>query len=233
MKNKIASYILSYEITKGMKSFGPIGLLKPNNNAKELVLHQIDNVVKFMGDRTDISIIAGFGHEKLQKKIPSHINIILNNYFLTTNQGYAFKLIIDNYDHKKYDGLFITSIDTMIRCKKNKILNTDQSWIVSQKIKKNQPKHKFLGSVSNANGNIEYIFYDIGTHIWSGMVYLCNKDLTTIANNIDTYYDNMFLFEIINKSIGHNICYKELALNHDELIHITGLKDKNKIKEYA
>ena len=40
----VACCILSYEITKGMKSFGPIGLLKSSQNAKELILHQINNI---------------------------------------------------------------------------------------------------------------------------------------------------------------------------------------------
>lgn len=232
MKNKIASYILSYEITKGMKSFGPIGLLKSNHSPKELVLHQIDIINKLFKN-TDINIITGFGHDKIQKKIPDNINIILNNHFLTSNQGYAFKLIMDSYDASKYDGIFITPIETIIKCNKTKIPSYSSSWIISQKMKKYKEAVKFLGPVANDNGKIEYIFYDVGDRCWSGSVYICNKDLSRIASHLGTYYDNMFLFEVINKSISQNIIYSELLLSNNELVHINGLKDKNKIREYA
>lgn len=232
MKNKIASYILSYEITKGMKSFGPIGLLKSNNNPKELVLHQIDTIYKLFRD-TDISIITGFGHDKIQKKIPKDVKVILNENFLISNQGYAFKLIIGSYNFNNYDGIFITPIETIIKCNKTKIPSLDKSWIISQKNKKHKDNAKFLGSVTNHSDEIEYIFYDVGDRCWSGSVYICNNDLLRIANNIDGYYDNMFLFEIINKSISQNVGYSELLLTNNELVHINGLKDKNKIKEYV
>jgi hypothetical protein len=54
-----------------------------------------------------------------------------------------------------------------------------------------------------------------------------------MKKNIDQYYDNMFLFEIINKSImTKDVFYKPINIAYNEAITITGIKDKNKIKEY-
>ena len=58
--NKIACFILSYEITKGMKSFGPLGLLKANSSSKELILCQIDSLNKLF-DNPEIYVVSGFG----------------------------------------------------------------------------------------------------------------------------------------------------------------------------
>jgi hypothetical protein len=64
-------------------------------------------------------------------------------------------------------------------------------------------------------------------------VFITSNDLVVMKKNIDQYYDNMFLFEIINKSITTNdIFYKPINIAYNEAITITGIKDKNKIKEY-
>ena len=42
----IKSCVLAYEIKKGMKSFGPIGLVKTSPNATELINKQIKSLSK-------------------------------------------------------------------------------------------------------------------------------------------------------------------------------------------
>lgn len=228
--SKISSVILSYEITKGMKSFGPIGLLKSKANGKELILCQIEGIEKIFKN-TDIFVVSGFGYEKLNKIIPKDTQIILNNEFQNKSHGYAIKLILAQHDLDKYDGVFIINNGVIIKAQTfSKKLSFNHSWVLSKNIKTNQQNSKFLGSVTNEEGLMEYIFYNVGQHSWCEGVYFCNKDIKKILSSIDSYYDNMFLFEIINKSILQNIKYQQIVLGSDEVISIYGMKDKHKIK---
>ena len=36
---------------------------------------------------------------------------------------------------------------------------------------------------------------------------MCDADIGQLKSNLDDYYDNMFLFEVINKSIVNKIKY--------------------------
>ena len=66
---KIACCIFSYNVTKGMKSIGPIGSLKKNNKTDTLILQQI-KYVRDIFRNVDIYIVTGFGASKLLKDIP-------------------------------------------------------------------------------------------------------------------------------------------------------------------
>jgi len=226
----VACCILSYEITKGMKSFGPIGLLKSSQNAKELILHQINNI-KNIFNKYDIYVMSGFLSDKLNKKLPNSIKKVFNPEYETKNHGYAFKLMLSSINIEDYSGLFIIHNDTLIKYKNNK-LPLNQSWILNKKYRNNNNDTR-LGLIIHSSGFVDYIFYDIGETEWCNSVFISSKDLTTMKKNIDQYYDNMFLFEIINKSITtKDIFYKPINIAYNEAITITGIKDKNKIKEY-
>lgn len=224
--------ILSYEITKGMKSYGPIGLLKSTNVSKELILYQIESLNKIF-HKPSISIISGFGTEKLCKKLSKNIARIYNDKFETANHGYAIRLMLSNFDEKKYDGLFV--MDHGILLKDIEIAPASvfkNSWVLNRKIKKNDIKNKYVGSVIDSEDMIDYIFYDVGSFAWCNTVYLCKNDIIKLKKDINLFYENMFLFEIINKSISSKIVkYKNIVIPNDSFITITGLKDKHKIKE--
>lgn len=228
----ISCFIFSYEITKGMKSYGPLGLLKNTQNSKELVLCQVDSLNKIFY-KPNINIVSGFGSEKLYKKISKHIGKIYNDKFETSNHGYAIKLILSNFDSHKYEGLFLLDHGVLLKdigscavpCFKN-------SWVLTRKTKKQDLKGKYMGSVLDSDGHLDYIFYDIGNLAWCNAVYLCKDDIIRLKNSIDIFYDNMFLFEIINKSIASNIVkYENFVISNDSFMMISGIKDKNKIKE--
>lgn len=228
--SKIASVILSYEITKGMKSFGPIGLLKSKASGKELILHQMEGLEKLFKN-TDMFVVSGFGYEKLNKAIPQNTKIIFNNEFQNKSHAYAIKLILAEYNPDSYDGVFIINNGGIVKAKiPSKNLPFNHSWVLSKNIKTSQQNSKFLGSVTNDQGLLEYIFYSVGQNAWCEGVYWCNRDIKKILSSIDSYYDNMFLFEVINKSITQNIKYKQIVLGADEVISIYGMKDKHKIK---
>ena len=227
--NKIACFILSYEITKGMKSFGPLGLLKASPSSKELILCQIDSLNKLF-DHPDIYVVSGFGSDKMYKKIPSSIHRILNTSHETKNHGYALRLLLSKIKDSQYCGCFIMNGSVLLgNINKNQTLCKNSSWILSRKNKKSVSKTKFMGPIMNYKGKLDYIFYDVGEHNWCDVVYFCREDLLKLA--VDAFYDNMFLFEIINKSIVHNnIQYDEVVVPNDSVIMITGIKDKHKIK---
>lgn len=230
--NNIACCIFSYEITKGMKSFGPLGLLKSGTNNKELILQQIDRLYDIF-DSPHIFVITGFGGEKIQKKIPDNVKTITNNKFDTKNHGYALKLILSEYlKNNLTGGLLLINSGILIKYIDHQSIPNDKSWIISKKNKKNQFNNsKKLGCVWNINQTLEYIFYDIGHHSWCESVYLCHNDILRIIKSIDTFYDNMFLFEIINQSVNkNNVYYHQVVVPNASVCEISGMKDKTKIK---
>ncbi len=231
MKN-IQCFILSYEITKGMKSYGPLGLLKNNDHSKELILHQIECVNRVFS-KPSITIVSGFGTEKLYKKLSKNIGKIYNDKFENANHGYAIKLILANFDSNKYDGLFIMDHGVVLKDVENLPCPPfKNSWILNRKTKKHDTKNKYIGSVMDAQDQLDYIFYDVGSLAWCNSVYLCKKDVEKLKASTNTFYDNMFLFEVINKSVSSNmIKYHNFVIPNDSFIMITGIKDKYKIKE--
>ena len=231
---KIACCILSYNITQGMKSFGPIGMLKKNKNAKELILHQIENLRKIFGT-TDIYVITGFGEDKIYKKLESkkYVKIISNTEYTNKNYGYALKLFLekikDNIDN--YYGVFFVDSNILIRTLKNKKRN--DSWLVAQKHKQNKRNSKidFLG-INAQDLHLKYLFYNIGNLSWCKSFYLTQRDVKSMIEYTDNYHDNMFLFEVLNQSVEKlnvKIHINQIISNQD-YVEIRGIKDKNKIK---
>ena len=233
---KIACCIFSYEITKGMKSFGPIGLLKSNPKNDELIIQQIKNLHSLY-DNIEIFVVVGFGNEKLQKKLPKDIVSIFNTEYENKNHGYALKLILSEYQSRadEFNGLLLLNNNIVIRDnKKIKHFPTDSSWIVSKKKQKKQTDERVLGCIVNPEKQLDYIFYGVGDHEWYELFYLCDNDIIKLQSSIDDFYDNMFLFEIINKSISHNkIKYNQMQISNSSILHITGIKDKQKLSKLS
>ena len=217
-----------------MKSFGPIGMLKKNKNAKELIVHQIENLRKIFGT-TDIYVITGFGEDKLFKKIQSkkYVKIISNKEYDQKNYGHALRLFLENIKDKvdDYYGVFFIDSNILLRTLKNKKRNT--SWLVAQKIKQTKKANKidFLG-INTEDTHLKYLFYNIGNISWCKSFYLTQQDIRSMIDCIDDYHDNMFLFEVLNQSVEKlkiQIGVNQILSNQD-YVEIRGIKDKNKIK---
>ena len=231
---KIACCILSYNITKGMKSFGPIGMLKKNKNSKELILHQIENLRKIFGT-TDIYVITGFGEDKIYKKLESkkYVKTISNDEYTDKNYGYAVKLFLNKIKENidDYYGVFFVDCNILIKKLKNKKRN--DSWLVAQKHKNTKKNNKidFLG-INSQDLHLKYLFYNIGNISWCKSFYLTQTDMKTMIECTDNYHDNMFLFEILNQSVEKlnlDIGINQITSSQD-YVEIRGIKDKNKIK---
>jgi hypothetical protein len=222
----IASCIFSYEITKGMKSFGPKGLLK-SKKSKELINCQI-STVSDIGQKT--YIIVGFGSDKLIKKLPQSesVQVIKNENYKISNEGYALKLLFNNFDHDKSDGLLIISNGLLVNFPSVKF---DQSKIF---FTTKNDKHDFnLGCVFDQNSNIlENIFYNINDNVWCECIFISNSEINIIKQYMKTIdIQNMFLFEIINNSIRYGAQYTGEFISPHRILKIQSAKDSSKIKE--
>tara|TARA_B100001939_G_C16926259_1_gene611755 strand:+ start:134 stop:823 length:690 start_codon:yes stop_codon:yes gene_type:complete len=228
---KIACCIFSYNITKGMKSTGPIGILKRTNKSNALINQQI-SYLRDIFKNIDFYIVAGFGNERLAKELPDkkYIHLILNNHYETKNYGYALKLLIERLENQinKYDGVFFLDSNVIIRTLQQKKIK--KSWIVIKKKPSQKNKIDYLGT-SFDNEHLDYLFYNIGDNVWCKGFYLTQKDMITLIQN-QNFHDNMFIFEILNDLIeNHNIVmYPHKLKSKNDCVEISGLKDKSKIK---
>jgi len=235
MSKKILCCIFSYDITKGMKSYGHIGLLKSNDktSTKDLLYNCIKLTQKSFKYKS-LYTVLGFEAEKIKKKIEAYkfqTHILFNNKYSESNQGHAFKLFLSHLatiDLTGVSGVVFLPVNILIH--KLPKINYKKSWVV---IKKKYKKYETNDIGCTVNNNmINYMFYGIGSHLWTEVLFLNTKDIQTILKNTDNYYDNMFLFEVINTMIEKQkiqISTVELDRTSD-IVKINGLKDKSKIK---
>ena len=227
---KIACCIFSYNMTKGMKSVGPIGSLKKNNKTETLILQQI-KYVRNIFKNVDIYIVTGFGANKLSKDIPkkTYIHYIDNDQYENKNYGYALNLFLKHIASKldSYDGVFF--LDSNIIIKSLTYKKIKQSWVVLRNTSKKN-KSEYLGVKFDAD-NLQYLFYNIGNKAWCKSFYLTKQDLYSIIET-HSFHDNMFIFEILNKIIEDTDIKIQSYDIHakNDCVEILGLKDKNKIK---
>lgn len=225
---KLACFILSYEITKGMKSVGPKGLLK-SKKSKELIRCQIDNI---KDKNIDINIILGFGLDKIKKKIENeNINIIYNDLYETANQGYALELILKHYDFNKYDGCIIINSGILFNENIKKTILSEKT--ISKIFYTNESTNdKYCIGITFNDTKVEHMFYNLNKNIWNEILFINNQILSSYKEFIyNTKMRNMFLFEIINKSIDYGAHYQPIKIKKNNIIKILNSKDSSKIKE--
>ena len=159
----IKSCVLAYEIKKGMKSFGPIGLVKTSPNATELINKQIKSLSKILGGK--IYLCTGFGSEKLLRKVTNQDVIdIYNPKFLEKNHGYAIKMLLQKIKLDDSPGLFILNGDTLP--KKFEPQQLDRSWVLAKKRNKKIKHQEPIGFTLKDNSDeISSMFYDIGEYV--------------------------------------------------------------------
>lgn len=231
---KIACCIFAYEITKGMKSYGSIYLLKSNNKTKELIYHGV-KCLKHIADK-NIMIILGFEEDKVLKKLKEYnlhkdVTTISNKFYEAKNYGYAFKLAIRSIieNDMPIQGMLFINGNNLI--KKLPTYSTKESWILMDKKLKN-PRYN-IGCHLDENHYVKHLFYNLTNTYWADVVYFTIKDLRIIYSQLEElYYDNMFMFETINTAIEQqHITLKAIHNSRvNNIVKINGLKDKSKIK---
>jgi hypothetical protein len=221
----VSAFILSYAITKGMKSYGPKGILtqktKPNQSLIACQINSIKDIV------SDISVVTGFGREKITKKITDITTDIYNDKYETANEGYAIsKLLLDN----QIDSALILCDGIILGLKTENLINSNSVIFVTNRTKKS----KFnLGCIVDKQTNLlEHIFYDISDTVWCEAVLLKKNELNIIQHYIkNNFIENMFLFELINESIKLGAKYATVKLLNKNVKKIECIKDANHIKE--
>lgn len=197
---KIACCIFAYEITKGLKSIGPLGLTKRNFRAKPFLLEQIEYAKNIFGG-VDFYIITGFENKKIEAILPKkkYITTIYNNKYHTKNHGSATKLFLDKVKDKikNYDGYLILEQNTLL--KKIKYKQKNKSWIATTS--KHIQDSDNLNVLSVDSKQVKYLFYHIEGNFWCHSLYLTSRDLERIIGSDHLFHENMFLFEIINSFI--------------------------------
>lgn len=231
MKN-IGLCVFAFDITKGMKSYGSLYLLKKQPKTKELIFHTIDSAKKKIKYK-DLSVIVGFESEKIKKrlieeKLTNNAHIIYNEKYKEKNYSYAFKLylktILDN--SQNLDGVLFLNGNLLIRSIPN--YPTKKSWVLVNK-ESVIPKNNLSCSLNNKQLN--FIFYNLSNHIWKEIMYITIQDLNTIAQRIDLYHDNMFMFEIINiANEKQKVSFDTIfCSSKKDIVKINSVKDKKKI----
>lgn len=227
---KLACFILSYDITRGMKSIGPKGLLR-SNKSKELINCQIENIKH---KNIDTYVMLGFGIDKIKKKIEhqKNVHIIKNDLYDSANHGYAIELILQQYNTNKYDGCIIINngilFDNDI---KYNLLNSDRNASKIYYFNKNNNYISFPIGFTIVDSRVQHMFFNLTDNIWSEILYIDNSSIKTYNNLYSQSMRNMFLFEIINKSIDLGINYLPIKTKHNSVIKISSVKDSNRIKE--
>lgn len=229
---KIGICIFAFDITKGMKSYGSLCLLKRRLKDKELIFHSI-GLAKQKFRYEDLCVVLGFEYEKIKKrlleeKLTSSAKIIYNEKYKEKNCSYAFKLYIKNMliNCQDLDGVLFLNSNLLI--KNIPSYSSKKSWILVNKEKTTNNNNI---SCFIENDKLNFMFYNLTDTIWKEIVYMTIPDLNTIAENIDIYHDNMFMFELIN-SISENQKIKfdvVFSKSKKDVIKISSVKDKNKI----
>lgn len=188
---------LSYEITKGMKSFGPKGIIPiGKRNQEPLIVKQIK---QYSNNRKyKIHVIVGFEQEKIVRAIHSSkisTNIIYHNTFAKDNAGSAIKLALNTIG--KSNLLFID----------NGIITNyaPTDVVVSRAPLLRKGANDLFGIGATQSKTIEYLFYDLNPR-WSELLFVSENDFDAVhsISNLCNI-DHLFFFEYINLLIDNNI----------------------------
>lgn len=215
------------EITKGLKSLGPKGLISVGKK-QSVVEHQI-RLLKLISKQINIHAVIGFEHEKVSQVLEKNkVNYIYNREYKNLNQGHSLKLYLDQI--LKVDKLLI--INNGILLNAIEIIKKSVLDIRSQMFIIKKGKSDFdLGTLPG--NNPEYIFYNL-PESWTECVYFGPEDIANLRHlmSIESI-NNMYLFEILNiymhnypKSINKTYIAKKQA------IKINSTRDINKAKRF-
>jgi|APGre2960657373_1045057.scaffolds.fasta_scaffold01681_4 hypothetical protein len=187
--------------------------------------HQIKNLLK-TNKKAKIFIICAFESKKILDNIIKHkrVNCINHTYTEYSNVGESLKNIIshipDNSD------ISIINISMVIDPGLIKNLKLKDSAVIVSQSAKFKSK---IGCTIDHNNNVEFVFYDLPNKICE-YLYINKKDngifKWVIKNHIK---NNMYLFEIINELIHHNIQINTIKLKTN-IMHFNSIDQLTNIK---
>jgi hypothetical protein len=194
---------LCYEITKGMKSFGPKALIPmgKKRNSNPLIIKQIKETQKlYQNIDHKIHVVLGFEHERVLRILKDYkkINTIIYDKYNETNSAGAIVDIINRLD--KENCLFI---ENGIICKYKPKITTSSSIPTI----KSHDNESFPIGMTHSENKAEYLFYDLEPR-WPEVAMLHKSDfdhIIKVSNNNPV--SQMFFFEYLNMLIESGISF--------------------------
>jgi len=219
--------LLHSDISKGMKSYGPKGLMPVGSKKTPFIIQQIDNVEKsYKGTDFQIHIVVGFEKEKLigiikkfKKNIYSKINFIQHDNFVRDNQGPGF---IWGLQQINKGNIFV--IPNGILTKNIFLANQNHNIIPIFKHNKESGCHDNI-CVRTENEQVKYLFYGLD-YEWTELCYFTEASYDTIRNISTTalLQHGHFFFEHINSMIEKGIVFNYKFLNRKKITKIINHK---------
>lgn len=222
----INALILVPEITKGMKSIGSKSLLeiKKKLSVLDYQIQSIKNIDKSI----KISVCTGFDSERIIDNINdnhSNISYVYNENYKTTNQAYSIKIYLEQ--NTNCDQLLIVSNGVLFKdkCITKTMLNNECKVFLLNKTREN------FNLGCSTQHHFEYLFYDL-PELWSECIYFNKNTLDTLSSILDnSYINNMYLFEIINKVLNLNtVEFEKIYIDKKNIMKINSQKDITKAK---
>lgn len=223
---KVSTFIFSYAITKGMKSYGPKGILTQKTNTnKSLIRCQINTIQNISHD---ISVVTGFGRDRIIKVIDDfNIKDMYNSDYEKYSEGYVIQKILSETTTKS---ILILSDGIILRLKKATLENNKSTIFCTNRSKTSRLN---LGCIFEQESDLlEHIFYDISDTVWCEAILLQEPEIKILKDYVLTNnIKNMFLFEVINNSIKLGAKYLLEKVPSQQVKKIESMKEANKIRE--
>lgn len=213
----------SFQISKGIKSIGPKGLLPANSYTKKpLIIQQIENVKSIFGKKKHkIHIIVGYQKEKVLKTLDKYtntktLNIIKHKSYEIYGEAKPVSELICSFEKSNVlvvnEGVLFTNLSIP---KKTSIYTLPKN------------KNNFeIGSVIE-NNKVNYLCYDI-PNIWAEITFIQKNDLLHVQNitkdKIQNKINPIFMFEYINYLIDTGITFQPKIMRYNSIKHIKTFK---------
>ena len=224
MKKLTDVIILGAKPIKGMKSLGAFSNIEIAKQKTFLDL-QYQNLKKKLTIK-NMWYVAGHQHSKLEK-YPNNVSFLYNSNYESKNNGYSLSLAIKN---STTDHVVILFNKVLFHHKIFNRLNYDRSYIFINDNSLNEYK---LGCVIN-DSSVDNIFYNLPNKL-TGIYILTGNELEFMKTLIQEHknIDNMFVFEIINKTIslgGHFV--PKVVESHKHIVCVNTSEGLQKIKRF-
>jgi hypothetical protein len=210
--------LLSSEIPKGMKSYGPRSLIPIGKSEEPLIIKQIKKIQSiYKSSRYKIHIVVGFESDKIVKLIKEYnliknINFIYDDCYESCNNTYG---LLKALKEIKGDNCLIVQ-SGVVGCYKPIDLKKSSLGIFRSSA------NIFNIGIRSENDKAVYLFYDL-ENSWSEIAFIGSNDYANIITLLssDTFSKKIkssFLFETINLLIEHNINFYLEPINFNRNI---------------
>lgn len=218
--------LLSSDIPKGMKSYGPKAIIPIGKPEEPLIIKQIKKIKLIYGStRHSIHVVTGFESEKIEKIVHKYkyknINFIYDDCFDSANNTYGLTKALKTINGNN----FLVIQSGVVGCYKPK--NNKKSSLGT--IKTNDIS--FNIGIRTNNNKAVYMFYDL-ENTWSEIAYIGSDDYDRVmsllgSDSFETKSKSLFVFETINGLIENSIDFDLETINKNTIHKYLHYKNKS------